>query len=411
MKFRSASTGSINRIPVTITVSITAMLCLVLVFSFAVVHYQGNKTAPIASTYSLSNSNSYYYQGYYYNTSAAVNYAEMVHKGYFHNINYPAGINQSIMQNNMDYFNSEDCAHFVSEALIAGGLTALASNPPGDNLSTYQSGFPGSYGIVGVYRLADYLAGYDLPVFPNNATQEKIMMYQPIPGFNGTSGNYTGSPHASVFYVTNDSILPQYIISPGDVIADGGVGNGHAMLYIGNGQVVQTDPAAIWTYYPGTDQNISFFGMLTLHGKNVSAIYIHMPTISSQKTVHITGLAGSEVLNKTHVSVSKAADIKLISSYPDGVGFGNYSYTWYLNGKEVSSSQITDVAVSDGNNNIELKAAGSNGTAYYNMTIYVGSQGLNILGLGQPTSIAVMAVPVAAVAGGSSYYYMKKRRP
>ncbi|MDH2906405.1 MAG: hypothetical protein PXX82_08670, partial [Methanomassiliicoccales archaeon] len=146
-----------------------------------------------------------------YNPQLALEYAYLIHTKYYHANYYPSGINESILQKNLDHFNSEDCAHFVSEALIAGGLTVLARNPPGDNLSGYDNGaFVGSYGIVGVYRLADYLAGYDLPVFPANATAETTIGYQPIPA------SYAGSPHTSVYYVLNDSILPSYVLSPGD---------------------------------------------------------------------------------------------------------------------------------------------------------------------------------------------------
>ncbi len=344
-----------------------------------------------------------YYSGYSFNPSKAVTYAMMVHTDYLHAKKYPAGLNGSAPQENLDYYNSEDCAHYVSEALIAGGLTSLATNPPGDNLTNYQSGFPGSYGIVGVYRLADYLAGYDLPVFPTNATQERVMGYQPIPA------SYNGSPHASIYYVTNDSILPQYVISPGDVIADGGVGSGHAMLYIGNGKVVQTDPAQIWTYYPGTDYNISFYGMLTLHGANVSAIYIHMPTISSSKSVRITGLEGSRILNQSSESVKGPAKISMIASYPDGVGFGNYSYSWYINGTKVSSSQQMNLNLFTGKYSVELAATGSNGTAYDNMTLNVQGSGFSILGLGTAPSIGVVAVPIVAAGAGVSIFFMRKR--
>jgi len=137
-----------------------------------------------------------------YNSSKAIEYALMFHNEYFHKAYYPSGLNYSIMQKNLDYFNSEDCAHFVSMALIAGGLTYLAQNPPGNNLTNYGSGFPGSYGIVGVYRLADWLAGYVLPIISTNSTIEGLIGYQPIPA------SYIGSPHAAVYYVTNDSILP-----------------------------------------------------------------------------------------------------------------------------------------------------------------------------------------------------------
>lgn len=404
MKFRSFLRARQKELPTVVVLVVAGVLCLVLLSSSAMPLIEGTGSNQIASSSSIVSPAAHYYSGYSYNPSAAVNYGEMVHKDYYHAEKYPAGINQSIMQDNMDYFSSEDCAHFVSEALIAGGLTALASNPPGDNLAHYLKGFPGSYGIVGVYRFVDYLAGYDLPVFPTNSTIESLMGYQPIPG------SYTGSPHASIYYVENESILPQYILSPGDVIADGGVGNGHAMLYIGNGQVVQTDPAQIWTYFPGTDYNISFYGKLTLQGKNVSALYVHMPTISSQKTVKITALSGNTVLNKSRVTISKASQVTLVASYPDGVGFGNYTFRWSLNGNYIGSTQVTKTMLNNGQNNIELQASGSNGTAYYNMTINVGSTGFSILGMGQTLSVIIVAVPVAAVIVGGSYILTRKRK-
>ena len=89
------------------------------------------------------------YSFYHYDPANAVAYAKLVDSKYYHQKYYPSGINQSQLQKNLDYFyNSEDCAHFVSEALIAGGMTVLANNPPGDNLVGYDGGaFVGSYGI------------------------------------------------------------------------------------------------------------------------------------------------------------------------------------------------------------------------------------------------------------------------
>ena len=54
--------------------------------------------------------------------------------------------------------------------------------------------------VVGVYRLVDFLAGYHLPLFSTNSTVESKLGYQPIPA------SYSGSPLASIYYVTNDSI-------------------------------------------------------------------------------------------------------------------------------------------------------------------------------------------------------------
>ncbi len=90
------------------------------------------------------------YDLYNYNGSIAVQYGVLIDSSYFHKEYYPSGENLSVFQKNLDFFNSEDCAHFVSEALIHGGLFALSLNPPGDNLTNYLSGFPGSSGIVGV---------------------------------------------------------------------------------------------------------------------------------------------------------------------------------------------------------------------------------------------------------------------
>lgn len=299
-----------------------------------------------------------------YNGTRAVNYAMMVHNDYLHQKQYPSGLNQSVMQKNLDYFNSEDCAHFVSEALIAGGLTYLAHNPPGDNLTNYLGGFPGSYGIVGVYRLADWLAGYDLPIFPANATEESIIGYQPIPA------SYAGSPHASIFYVTNYSMLPSYFLYPGDVVMDGGAGNGHAMLYIGNGDVVQTDPAAVWQYSPTVDNNITFYGMLSLNGLNVSAIYIHIPTFAN-KAVRITILSGSRNITGDLSSIKDGQQITLISSFPNGLGFGNYSYNWYINGnlEKTSESPIFTLNYESSINEISLRVSGSNGVVFKNLSV------------------------------------------
>ncbi len=51
----------------------------------------------------------------YYNRTAAVDYGMLIFKNYAHTKYYPAGINESVMQKNLDQFGSEDCAHFVSE--------------------------------------------------------------------------------------------------------------------------------------------------------------------------------------------------------------------------------------------------------------------------------------------------------
>ena len=316
------------------------------------------------------------YSFYHYDPANAVAYAKLVDSKYYHQKYYPSGINQSQLQKNLDYFyNSEDCAHFVSEALIAGGMTVLANNPPGDNLVGYDGGaFVGSYGIVGVYRLVDFLAGYHLPLFSTNSTVESKLGYQPIPA------SYSGSPLASIYYVTNDSMYPAWFLSPGDMVADGGAGGGHAMMYIGGGTVVQTDPAGKWQYAPGPylgDPNISFYGMDTLNGQNVSSLYIHMPTFSSVHTVAITVLSGGNPLkDSTLFSFTTAPagqKVTLIGSFPDGVGIGNYTYTWYDNGKLISNSQTLNFMPQSGTNSLVLDSTGSNGTATTSFTFYSGS--------------------------------------
>ena len=336
-----------------------------------------------------------------YNPQLALEYAYLIHTKYYHATYYPSGINESILQKNLDHFNSEDCAHFVSEALIAGGLTVLARNPPGDNLSGYDNGaFVGSYGIVGVYRLADYLAGYDLPVFPANATAETTIGYQPIPA------SYAGSPHTSVYYVLNDSILPSYVLSPGDVIVDGGAGAGHVMLYAGNGNVIQTDPAGEWAYAPGVDYNISFYGLLTLNGKNVSALYMHMPTFSGSRFVNITALAGGNALNPASASVPRGSAVTLIASFPDGVGYGNYTYNWYVNGHHVSSAQSFVYHPGQGKNNITVVSSGSNGKATSSYTISVPAP----VGTNGSSAYILLVSSIAAVVGVSVVVAMRRKR-
>ncbi len=315
------------------------------------------------------------YSFYHYNPSKAVNYGNLVDSKYKHKSQYPAGIDESILQKNLDAYGSEDCAHFVSEALIAGGLTVLATNPPGDNLNGFDGGqFVGSYGIVGVYRLADYLAGYNLPVFSTNATVESTRQYQPIPS------SYNGSPLASVYYVTNDSMFPAYFLSPGDVVVDGGVGGGHVMLYIGGGTVVQTDPAGKWQYGPGPylgDLNISFNGMDTLNGQNVSSLYMHIPTFSSAHSVSITVLSNGNPIKDSSVlsisSVPVGESLTLIGSFPDGVGIGNYTYQWYDNGNPISNQQVLSFTPYPGANTLKLESSGSNGTATSYFTFYSGA--------------------------------------
>ncbi len=403
LKFKCELMGNISRkIEFLSILAVTAIVLFVplmqVISSFGQNSMQPGP-AQVASTTGTGvlDSSSNYYPGYSYSESAAVAYGNLINSKYFHTTNYPAGINENQTQKNLDHYGSEDCAHFVSEALIAGGLTVLASNPPGDNLQGYDGGqFAGSYGIVGAYRLANYLSGYDLPIFPNNATAEEVLGYYPFPG------SYTGSPHTSVYYVTNDTMKPSYFLSPGDVIIDGGAGSGHAMLYIGNNRVIQTDPAAKLTYYPGINYNISFGPYGRLNGQNVTSIYLHMPTISNAKTVGITAISGSSVFNATSGFISHPAPVKLVASYPDGVGFGNYTFKWFDNGQLVSNSQVYSFTPSNGTNNLELESSGSNGTAYSNFTLYVGSKPFSILGLGTYTSIGIIggisAVVISAVA-------------
>lgn len=314
------------------------------------------------------------YTFFNYNPSKAVSYGMLVHQDYYQTSTYPAGINNSIMQKNLDHYSSEDCAHFVSEALIAGGLTILSANPPGDNLAGYMNGqFVGSYGIVGVYRLVSFLAGYTLPIFMNT-TAESFFGYQPVPA------SFSGTPLATVYYVTNDTMMPSYFLSPGDVIADGGVGGGHVMLYTGNGQVVQTDPATTWGYVPGPlggDANISNAGYDTLNGSNVSSLYIHMPTFSSVHTISITILSNGMVLKPSstfsYTTTPSGSSVYLVGSFPDGVGIGNYSYSWYDNGNLISTQQNLSYNPQPGANHLKLESTGSNGTATTEFTFYSGS--------------------------------------
>lgn len=380
----------------------TAGICAILVLSSSFII--------LANGYNMEPSNSIYVPGsiadtaipqdytvYHYNGSLAVSYGLLIDRSYYHTKTYPSGLNLSVFQKNLDYYDSEDCAHFVSEALIHGGLVALASNPPGDNLTGYLSGFNGSYGIVGVYRLADYLAGYDLPIFPANSTIEGILGYQPIPA------SYSGSPLASVYYVTNDSMLPSYFLWPGDVVMDGGVGNGHAMLYIGNGTVVQTDPAGEWQYVPGVDSNITFNYLNPYNGKNVSSIYMHIPTFSSVHLVRITAISASKVIGNS----SNAGTVTLIGSFPQGVGIGNYTYTWTDNGKLVSTQQVFSFTLHSGINKIEVTSTGSNGTAYSNITLY-GNEGTGIFS-GYVGYILVVVAALILVAGAAIIW--KRRKP
>jgi len=352
------------------------------------------------------------YTAYNYSPKAAISYGMMVHTKYLGSKYYPSGLNLSVLQKNLDYFDSEDCAHFVSEALIAGGLTELAVDAPygpADNLTGYDNGlFVGSYGIVGVYRLVSYLMGYVPSVFSTNATVEHKLGYQPVPA------SFQGSPHASVYYVLNESMLPSYFLSPGDVIADGGVGAGHIMLYKGNGTVVQTDPAEVWKYQPGFDMNISFYGLDTLNGMNVSAIYIHIPTFHGPKTVNITVLSNGQVLNNSAL-INNTSSVYLIGSFPDGVGLGNYSYVWIDNGKIISTQQNFTFKPQNGTNHIELKSTGSNGTAYQNFTLYYGSKSVSnsptSVFPGGDTFIIVLSVVIAvAVVGGIVLVLIKRKK-
>lgn len=356
---------------------------------------KGNNTIYKTSANSVPSS----YNFFNYNPSVAVKYGLMIDKNYSSSALYPSGINQSQFQKNLDNYGSEDCAHFVSEALIAGGLTALSNNPPGDNLQGYDGGkFVGSYGIVGVYRLVSYLMGYVPPVFSTNSTAETILEYQPIPA------SFTGSPLVSVHYVLNESILPSYYLSPGDIVVDGGVGGGHIMLYIGNGTVCQTDPDYMWQYLPGEDYNISFFGLDTLNGQNVTAMYIHIPTFSSIHSVRISAIYNNSVINDSSV-LPKNSRVSLIGSFPNGVGIGNYSYKWTDNGKVISSKQNFTYQLENGRNQISVAASGSNGTAYDNFTVNSGSSGAGI----DNSLILYVGVGIAVVIGAAIVIMFRRR--
>lgn len=352
-----------------------------------------------------------YVPGLNYNPSAAVSYALLVDSKYYHAHQYPAGLNESIKQKNLDYYNSQDCAHFVSEALIAGGLTALANNPPGDNLQGFDHNyFIGSYGIVGSYRLVDFLAGYDLPVFTNK-TAQGIVEYNPTPA------SFAGSPHASIYYVTTGQMMPSYFLSPGDVITDGGAGDGHSMIYIGNNHVLQTDPAGNVSYFPGINYDISFPPYMELNNQSVVSIYIHIPTISTTKTVGITVLNGPHPLNATLDYMQSPEPLKLVSSFPDGVGFGNYSFSWYDNGNLVSRSQVANFTPLSGINDLQVKATGSNGTASSTYTLYVGSsthsaylKQIENSGFFTGTTIAVIGIVAAAIVGVVAATIVIRRR-
>lgn len=354
-----------------------------------------NKTSYSAAANSVPSS----YNFFNYKPSVAVQYGLMIDNNYTSSPTYPSGINQTQFQKNLDNYGSEDCAHFVSEALIAGGLTALSNNPPGDNLQGYDGGkFVGSYGIVGVYRLVSYLMGYVPPVFSTNATVETTLEYQPIPA------SFAGSPLVTVHYVLNESILPAYYLSPGDIVVDGGVGGGHIMLYIGNGTVCQTDPDYKWQYLPGEDYNISFFGMDTLNGKNVTAMYIHVPTFSSEHSVRVSAIYKNKVVNNSAV-LPKASSVYLIGSFPNGVGIGNYTYKWTDNGKIISSQQNFTYKLENGKNKFMVTATGSNGTAYDNFTVYSGSSGIS-----SGNSIILYAgIGIAIVVGAAAVLMFRRR--
>ncbi len=335
-----------------------------------------------------------------YNPQAAVNYAWLIHTKYFHLSQYPSGLNSSMLQENLDHNNSEDCAHFVSQALIAGGLTALAYNP-----APYAS-FNRTYGIVNVYMLSIWLAGYNLSIFPLPGTSAFIELHsqgvywRPPPTFNGT-------PDASVYYVTNESMLPSYFLSPGDVVVDGGVGDGHVALYVGNGNVIQTDPANYWTYQPGLDQNISTDGMLTYEGQNVSAMYIHIPTFSGQKTVNITALYNGVPL-KNSASIRADSNIHLIGSFPNGVGRGNYTYKWFDNGNVVSTQQNFTLRAKNGENAVELESTGSNGTAHQNFTFYSKPQATS--GPGATAIAGTVLIALILIIAVSTVVVLRKRK-
>ncbi len=207
-------------------------------------------------------------------------------------------------------------------------------------------------------------------------------------------------------------MLPSYYLSPGDVIADGGVGAGHTMLYIGNGTVVQTDPAEIWKYLPGSDLNISFYGLDTLNSMNVSAMYVHIPTFHGPKTVNITALNNGSVLSNNSL-INETSSVYLIASLPDGVGAGNYSYVWSDNGKVISTQQNFTFKPQNGTNHIEMKSTGTNGTTYQNFTLYYGSKtpnstpGPQILSSYRYLIVALVVIVLAVV--GIALFIMKKR--
>jgi hypothetical protein len=137
------------------------------------------------------------------------------------------------------------------------------------------------------------------------------------------------------------------------------------------------------------------------NGENVSAIYIHIPTFRGKHDVRITALSGTSVIP----SGSTADTVILIGSFPQGVGLGNYSYSWSDNGKVFSDDQTTKIILNPGENQIELEATGSNGTAYANFTLE-GTSGFSLFSF---PGVLIIALPVIGVVVAASAILYRRR--
>ena len=115
------------------------------------------------------------------------------------------------------------------------------------------------------------------------------------------------------------------------------------------------------------------------------------------------------IVNSSQTIIPGGSRMLMIASFPDGAGFGNYTYQWKDNGVTVSTSQSFNLSMVPGKNGIEVESTGSNGTAYANVTLYNGEQGLSIFGLDEMFSLSILAISIILAVAGTVVYVLKKR--
>ena len=105
---------------------------------------------------------------------------------------------------------------------------------------------------------------------------------------------------------------------------------------------------------------------------NVTSLYIHIPTFVNP-SVRISVLSNYQNITNNLTKVKSGEKLTFIGSFPNGVGQGNYSYKWLVDGKQMSIGQFFNYTPDSGNYKIEVVATGSTGSVEETVTFSVGS--------------------------------------